>query len=110
MSDLPKRILGRKFLQALLDAGIIQHGDYVRRVVIDASVNDALVVHVERWGDERLLGVARTLAGVEVAREPATEADLNAQIQELAATNADLRRQIEWLYSRATEREGIEPS
>lgn len=74
----PKRILGRAFLQALADAGIIRIGerndsgvivgdsDFVRRVVIDASVDGAVVLYVERYGDERLLSVASTLEGVKI--------------------------------------------
>lgn len=69
--DRPKRITGRKLLEALGDAGIIKVGDYVRRVVIDASIDDAVRVYVERIGDERLLNVALTLAGVEISGVPA---------------------------------------
>lgn len=67
-----RRITARKFLQALTDAGIIQPGDYARRVVIDAEIGAAVVVHVERYGDERLLSIVRTLDGVEVRREEST--------------------------------------
>lgn len=64
--ELPKRIHGRAFLEALGAAGIIKVGDYVRRVVIDASVDGTLAMYVERWGDERLLEVATSLDGVEI--------------------------------------------
>lgn len=69
MSDKPKRIHGRKFLLALHEAGILGEHEYVRRVVIDASVDGAVVMYVERYGDERLLTVATTLDGVEIRRE-----------------------------------------
>lgn len=62
----PSRIHARKFLEALRDAGIIRSEDYVRRVVIDAEVNSALRVYVERWGDERYLKLATTLEGVQI--------------------------------------------
>jgi hypothetical protein len=67
----PPRIHGRYFLQALVDAGIIQLGDYVRRVVIDAAVDSAVTVYVERYGDARMLDVATTLHGVEIRGVPA---------------------------------------
>lgn len=47
-----------------MDAGIIRPGEYVRRVVIDAQVNHAVVVHIERYGDDRFLRVARDLDGL----------------------------------------------
>lgn len=59
-------ILGNSFLEALAEAGIIQAGEKVRRVVIDADVTAPVVIHVERYGDERLLNVVRKLEGVEV--------------------------------------------
>lgn len=40
----------------------------LRRVVIDIQANHAPIVHIERWGDESLIDVVRTLAGVEVMR------------------------------------------
>ena len=62
----PRRIHSRHLLAALKDAGIIRDGDYVRRVVIDIQVEHAVVVHVERYGDERLLDVVRLLDGIEI--------------------------------------------
>lgn len=56
------RITGKRLLAALTEAGIIRAGEYVRRVVIDIPVDMAVVVHVERYGDERLLRIARDLA------------------------------------------------
>lgn len=68
--DKPRRIHGRKFLEALGDAGIIRAGDYVRRVVIDASVDNAVIVYAERIGDDRLLNVALGLTGIEITGVP----------------------------------------
>jgi len=67
----PQRLHGRsqKVLDALKEAGIVRDGDYVRRVVIDISAGCAVVVHVERYGDERLLDLVRTLDGTEIRRE-----------------------------------------
>jgi hypothetical protein len=67
----PKRITGRTFLESLIEAGIIRRDDFVRRVVVDASVDNSLIVYVERYGDDRLLKVATTLDGVEVTGVPA---------------------------------------
>lgn len=64
-------IKGRAFLEALTEAGIITAEDRVRRVVIDAPIDGPLVVHVERYGDKRLLTVVGSLVGVDVlALEP----------------------------------------
>ena len=67
----PKRLHGRsqEMFDALKEAGIIRDGDYVRRVVIDIHVERAVVVHVERYGDERLLDVVQMLDGIEIRRE-----------------------------------------
>lgn len=73
--DAPKRVLGRKFLEALGDAGIIRVGDYVRRVVIDASIDNALTLYVERIGDDRLLQVATSLDGIEIKYAPVEDSE-----------------------------------
>jgi hypothetical protein len=66
--DRPRRLHGRsqEVFDALKQAGIVRDGDYVRRVVIDIHVERPVVVHVERYGDERLLDVVRMLDGVEI--------------------------------------------
>jgi hypothetical protein len=53
----------QRIYDALRDAGIIREDDCVRRVVIDINVTHAIVIHVERYGDERLLNVIRGLDG-----------------------------------------------
>lgn len=65
----PTRMHGRKMLEALTEAGIIRNGDYVRRVIIDIAVDNAVVVHVERYGDTRLLNLVRTLDGIEIREQ-----------------------------------------
>jgi len=66
--ERPRRLHGRsqELFDALKQAGIIRDGDWVRRVVIDIHVERAVVVHVERYGDERLLDVVQMLGGVEI--------------------------------------------
>jgi len=61
----PKRLHGRsqQIWDALRDAGIVRENDYVRRVIIDINVTAAVVIYIERYGDERLLDVIRTLDG-----------------------------------------------
>jgi proline racemase len=57
-----KVIAGRRFLQALLDAGVVTVEENVTRVVIDAPAGGFVKLYVERAGDERLLEVARNTA------------------------------------------------
>jgi hypothetical protein len=68
----PMRMLGRKMLEALTEAGIIRDGDYVRRVIIDIAVDNAVVLHVERYGDTRLLNLVRTMDGIEIREQVMT--------------------------------------
>ncbi len=67
--ERPKLIHSRKMLAALTEAGIIRDGDHVRRVIIDINVELAVVVYVERYGDERLLDLVRTLDGAEIREQ-----------------------------------------
>lgn len=64
------KITGQRFLEALADAGVIQRGEHVRRVVIDAQVGHGLILHVQRFGDKRILSVVPTLEGVEITGVP----------------------------------------
>jgi hypothetical protein len=59
-------LTAKTFHDALLAAGVVTAGERVRRVVIDAQAGCAVVLHVERYGDTRMLDVARTLDGIEV--------------------------------------------
>jgi hypothetical protein len=56
-------------LDALKAAGIVRDGDYVRRVIIDINAECAVVVYVERYGDERLLDLVRTMDGIEIREQ-----------------------------------------
>lgn len=40
----------------------------VRRVVIDIQAGHVPIVHIERYGDEKMLDVVRALAGIEIDR------------------------------------------
>jgi len=59
-------ITGKPFIDALLASGVVTKEERVRRVVIDADYSGAVVMHVERYGDERLLEVVPALIGVEI--------------------------------------------
>jgi hypothetical protein len=66
-TTLPKLLRPHVFAKALADAGVIHDEQTIRRIVIDINADDAVVVmHIERWGDERLLDVSRTLDGIEI--------------------------------------------
>ena len=67
-TERPKRLHwhNQELLDALKEAGIIRDDDYVRRVVIDVCVGRAVEIHVERYGDDRLLRVIRSMTGVDV--------------------------------------------
>ena len=66
-----KRIRADEFFEALLAADVFRDGESIRRVVIDALAGHVVVIHVERFGDERLLKVVQTLSGVEITETPA---------------------------------------
>lgn len=56
-NDPPKRMHGRHFLNALVDAGIIappERGEFISGVTITASVGGAVTIDVHRFADDRL--------------------------------------------------------
>jgi hypothetical protein len=65
-SGAPAFISGDDFLQVLARAGVIAAEDRIRRVVIDASVDGAVLLYTERYGDERMLSIETTLRGVQM--------------------------------------------
>lgn len=69
----PRPLSADVFHDALVAAGVIRGGEDITRIVIDVKVGELVVIHVERFGDTRLLDVVRTLDGVEV-RETQQEA------------------------------------
>jgi hypothetical protein len=62
----PRIITTETFWRALVDADVFREDEKIRRIVIDAQAGDAVVMYVERLGDERLLDVALTLDGIEI--------------------------------------------
>ncbi len=50
-------ISGHSFLLALEKAGVLQKADLTRRVVIDACMDEPVVIYIENIGDERLLNI-----------------------------------------------------
>jgi hypothetical protein len=62
-----KRVIhGKEFIDALLAAGVVDIEDKVSRVIIDARVDNVVVVYVERYGDERLYHLLPALSRVEI--------------------------------------------
>lgn len=67
--ELPPKttpITADRFFEELVKAGVFNEGERVRRVVIDATVGHVLAIHVERYGDWRVLDVVANQCGVEI--------------------------------------------
>lgn len=62
----PKRFRSEQLHEALIAAGLIRQGEFIRRIVIDAQCGEAVKMYVERFADTRLLDVVPTLDGIEV--------------------------------------------
>ena len=76
--DPPHRLHGRsqEIYDALRLAGIIRPDDHVRRVIIDISVDSAVIVYIERYGDSRLLDlVIPVLGSAEIRGVPGPAAE-----------------------------------
>jgi len=69
-----RKTMGRKFLTAMEDAGIIERGR-ARRVIIDAHVDEILRIHVEYIGDDRILELVPQITTpiIRESREAAVE-------------------------------------
>ena len=64
-------ILSDRVFSALADAGIVPDDTKtVARVVIDLQAGKPAVIHVRRFGDERLLDVLESFRDVEVVDSP----------------------------------------
>ena len=73
---MPRIVTSEEVYKALVAAGMFGEDEQVRRVVIDLQYGHVAVVHMERFGDERMLEVLQTLQGIEirqVARPPELE-------------------------------------
>jgi hypothetical protein len=62
-------ILGTEFIAMLRDLGFISDDEMIQRVIIDAPIDNYLVVHVQRVGDVRLLNLSPLLQRQEVTAE-----------------------------------------
>ena len=71
-TERPKVVTGRAVILALIAAGVLPDDQRTRRVVIDLQPDQAALIYVEYFGDERLLQVAQTLDGVEIRGVPAS--------------------------------------
>lgn len=60
------RISSDRFFEKLVEAGVFTKGEHIRRIVIDAQVGHALVIHVERYGDWRVLDVVASECGTTI--------------------------------------------
>ncbi len=67
-----------KFMKALIAADVFRDGESVRRVIIDAQAGHAIVIHVERFGDDRVLNIAPVLTGVEIREVTGESAEVPA--------------------------------
>jgi hypothetical protein len=65
--EAPVMILSDQLLSALRDAGITP--ERTRRVVIDIQMRHFPMIHIEQYGDNKLLSVIRALDGIEISRE-----------------------------------------
>jgi hypothetical protein len=72
----PARLHGRsqEIYDALRAAGIISGDDQVHRVIIDIDVSRPVTIHVEKYGDARVLDLLPVLGGAEIRWAPAPEA------------------------------------
>lgn len=74
-------------LAAIDNLGVGDHRT-IRRLVIDLQAGTPPVVHVEHYGDERILDVVRALEGVQIQREPAGLADWERELLEQQASES----------------------
>lgn len=62
-------IIGTELAEALAAAGIIDNLDTTGRIVIDINARDVVRIYIDRFGDDRLLRVIRTLEGIEILQD-----------------------------------------
>lgn len=48
-------LTGDRFIRRLAELGIVDLKDGIQRVIIDAAYDDALIVYIQRIGDDRIL-------------------------------------------------------
>lgn len=64
-------VLSDKLVRELED--VIGDVSRVRRIVVDIQVGHAPIIHIERYGDEKLVNVIRALEGIKVERVELSE-------------------------------------
>jgi hypothetical protein len=82
-------IMGNAVIDALLETGIVTKDQRVRRVVIDVQIGEPVVMHVERFGDERVLQVLPALRGTEIRLSPAEALDASRDAMKAAMAVSD---------------------
>jgi hypothetical protein len=67
----PRLVHAHEFFSALVKAGIFTEadGESIHRVVIDIKQGEFVMMYVEMLGDERVLGVATSLDGIQINEE-----------------------------------------
>lgn len=71
---MARPIMSEYLYRELVKAGVFREDERVVRCIIDLKIGDAVVMHVQRWGDDRLFEVAPLLRDAEV-REVGKGAD-----------------------------------
>ena len=61
-----RAIHSQAFWRALVAAGVFREDERLTRIIIDVKFDDVVVMHVQRWGDERLFEVAAVLKDAEI--------------------------------------------
>lgn len=68
--------------EALRESGIVREDDYVRRVIIDIDVTQAVTIYIERYADTRMLDILPVIghgrSGIVWSDSPATVAQAEA--------------------------------
>jgi len=76
---MSKHVTSLEFLEALVDAGILQPDDKTERVVIDAHFGAPLRIYIQNHGDERVLNVT-TDPSLQIATKVRVTEDEDAAI------------------------------
>jgi hypothetical protein len=64
--ERPKVISTDTMWKAMVAVGVFRESDRISRCIIDMQAGHPVVMHIQRWGDERLLEVAPLLKAAEI--------------------------------------------
>jgi hypothetical protein len=64
--ERPKVISADTMWKAMVAAGVFRENDRIYRCIIDMEAGHPVVMHIQRWDDERLLEVAPLLKAAEI--------------------------------------------